>query len=88
MSSPGARSPTTTATVRPSSNSLLADAARLDALPVTTAKDAVRLSPAIRAQVQVLTVGLDWEDSDAPETLLRGAINTWASEGRYRRSYA
>jgi tetraacyldisaccharide 4'-kinase len=67
---------------------LLAEAERLDALPVTTAKDAVRLPPAVRERVQVLTVSLAWEDPDAPEVLLRTAINTWASEGRYRRSYA
>ncbi|HUB12429.1 MAG TPA: tetraacyldisaccharide 4'-kinase [Acetobacteraceae bacterium] len=73
---------------RPELDSVLAEAERLDALPVTTAKDAVRLPPDVRVRVQVLTVGLDWADPDAPEALLRSAINTWASEGRYRRSYA
>lgn len=69
-------------------DSLLAEAGRLDAVPVTTAKDAVRLPPAVRERVTVLTVSLAWEDPDAPEGLLRTVINTWASEGRYRRSYA
>ena len=69
-------------------NDLLAEADRLDAVPVTTAKDAVRLPPAVRERVRVLTVSLAWDDPDAPEGLLRTAINTWASEGRYRRSYA
>ncbi len=69
-------------------DSLLAEADRLDAVPVTTAKDAVRLPPALRERVLVLTVSLAWEDPNAPEDLLRTVINTWASEGRYRRSYA
>jgi tetraacyldisaccharide 4'-kinase len=69
-------------------DALLAEADRLGAVPVTTAKDAVRLPPGLRERVQVLTVSLDWEDPDAPEGLLRTVINTWASEGRYRRSYA
>ncbi len=69
-------------------DNLLAEASRLDAVPVTTAKDAVRLPPAARERVQVLTVSLAWEDPNAPEDLLRTVINTWASEGRYRRFYA
>ncbi|HEY3846128.1 MAG TPA: tetraacyldisaccharide 4'-kinase [Acetobacteraceae bacterium] len=67
---------------------LLAEAGRLDAVPVTTAKDAVRLPLSVRARVVVLTVSLAWEDPDAPEDLLRTVINNWASEGRYRRSHA
>lgn len=69
-------------------DALLAEADSLDALPVTTAKDAVRLPPAARERVRVLTVSLAWDDPDAPEGLLRTVINTWASEGRYRRSFA
>jgi tetraacyldisaccharide 4'-kinase len=69
-------------------DALLAEADRLDAVPVTTAKDAVKLPPAVREKVQVLTVSLAWEDPDAPEDLLRSVIDSWASEGRYRRSYA
>ena len=49
---------------------LLERAARLDALPVTTAKDAVRLPPAMRAQVHVLAVTLAWEDAPALEAVL------------------
>ncbi len=67
---------------------LLAEADRLGAMPVTTTKDAVRLPPAVRERVHVLTVSLAWENPDAPEDLLRSVINTWASEGRSRRSYA
>jgi len=69
-------------------DSVLAEAERLQAVPVTTAKDAVRLPPDIRARVQVLSVRLDWEDPGAPEALLRETINTWASEATDRRSYA
>jgi tetraacyldisaccharide 4'-kinase len=47
---------------------LLADAARLDALPVTTAKDRVRLPPDLRGRVQVLAVNLVFDD---PATLNR-----------------
>ena len=69
-------------------DSVLAEADRLNAVPVTTAKDAVRLPPDIRARVQVLSIRLDWEDPAAPEALLRDVIDTWASEATDRRSYA
>ncbi len=46
------------------------DAARLEALPVTTAKDAARLAPADRRRVRVLTVSLAWEDEPEIEALL------------------
>jgi tetraacyldisaccharide 4'-kinase len=49
---------------------LLASAARLDAVPVTTPKDAVRLPDAVRAVVEVLGVALAWEDEAAWEALL------------------
>jgi tetraacyldisaccharide 4'-kinase len=50
---------------------LLADrAARLDAVLVTTPKDAVRLPPTFRSQVQVIGVGLAWDDPAAVEALL------------------
>jgi tetraacyldisaccharide 4'-kinase len=66
---------------------LLAEAKRLDALPVTTAKDSVRLAPEMRRQVRTLSVTLSWEDPEAPESLLRSVINRWASEGLHRRTY-
>lgn len=44
---------------------LLAHAARRDALPVTTAKDAVRLPPDLRGQVAVLDVAIAWHDDAA-----------------------
>ncbi len=46
------------------------DAARLEALPVTTAKDAARLAPADRPRVRVLTVSLAWRDESEIESLL------------------
>ncbi len=48
---------------------VLAEAARLDAAPITTPKDAMRLPPGIRARVEVLGVALAWDD-DAIEVLL------------------
>ncbi len=53
--------------------STLVDAANAaDAVPVTTAKDAVRLPPAYRDTVRVLHVSLEWEDEDAAEALIDG----------------
>jgi tetraacyldisaccharide 4'-kinase len=43
---------------------------RLHARPVTTAKDAVRLPPALRDRVQVATVHIEWADSAALDRLL------------------
>lgn len=53
---------------------LLADAAELFATPVTTPKDAVRLPPDVRAQVDVVGVSLQWDDEAALERLLREAV--------------
>ena len=51
---------------------VLAEAIRLDAIPVTTPKDAVRLPPDIRARVHVVGVGLAWQDEAALATMLDG----------------
>ena len=45
-------------------------AARLGAMALTTAKDAARLPSWARAQVEVLTTTLAWEDETAPESFL------------------
>ena len=45
-------------------------AAALGAAPLTTAKDAARITPSARAQVEVLTMALVWEDEATLETLL------------------
>ena len=49
---------------------LLAQAARLGAVPVTTRKDAVRLPAARRADVRVVDVAIVWDDPAAIEGLL------------------
>jgi tetraacyldisaccharide 4'-kinase len=49
---------------------LLDEAARLDAVPVTTPKDAVRLPAARLAEVRVVDVAIAWEDPPAIEALL------------------
>jgi tetraacyldisaccharide 4'-kinase len=43
-------------------NRLLAEAERLDAVPVTTPKDAVRLPPDVAPLVRVADVALEWDD--------------------------
>lgn len=53
----------------------LVDAAwALGALPVTTAKDAVRLPPDLRAPVMVLEVEVDWSDPALLDRLLLKAV--------------
>jgi tetraacyldisaccharide 4'-kinase len=53
---------------------LLTEAERLAAVPITTAKDAVRLAPALRARVRVAGIGIAWEDPAAIEALLSSLI--------------
>lgn len=50
---------------------LIDEARAAGAIPVTTAKDAVRLSDEFRAKIEVLTITLEWEEETALETLLR-----------------
>ena len=52
-------------------DALLAEAARLKALPVTTEKDAVRLPESLREEVAVLPVEIAWQDEAALAALLR-----------------
>ncbi len=49
---------------------VLAEARRLHAMPLTTPKDAVRLPPALRAEVEVSGVRLVWQQEAAIEALL------------------
>lgn len=49
---------------------LLAQAEALRAVPVTTRKDFVRIPPAYRARVTVVSVALAWEEAAAIESLL------------------
>ena len=53
---------------------LLQRAEAMDAVLVTTAKDAVRLPPAIRARVAVADVTLEWADETALMALLALAL--------------
>lgn len=53
---------------------LLADAERAGAVLVTTAKDHVRLPPALRGRVTAVAVDLKFEDPAALERLLRAAV--------------
>jgi tetraacyldisaccharide 4'-kinase len=50
---------------RPEIDDLLATAARLNAVPVTTAKDAVRLPNDIRLSILTLDITLVWDDETA-----------------------
>lgn len=49
---------------------LLDEAERLGAVPVTTAKDAVKLPGELRSRLTVLTVALEWETPQRLDTLL------------------
>ncbi|NOG73709.1 tetraacyldisaccharide 4'-kinase [Roseicella sp. DB1501] len=49
---------------------ILAEAERLRAIPVTTRKDFVRIPPAYRNRVTVVTVALEWEEPASIEALL------------------
>ncbi|MQX36183.1 tetraacyldisaccharide 4'-kinase [Roseospira navarrensis] len=53
---------------------ILDEAFLLGALPVTTAKDAARLSPDQRQQVDVIDITVTWTDPGALDRLLRRAV--------------
>jgi len=67
---------------------LFAEADRLDAVPVTTAKDSVRLPPDAHARVRVLEIGLTWEDEAALDALLDRAGDPPDHHQRYGASHA
>lgn len=46
-------------------------ARRLNAVPVCTEKDAVRLPPEFRARVRTIGLRLEWESADTPDRLFR-----------------
>lgn len=54
---------------------LCEEAAALDATPVTTEKDLVRLPPEARAMVEALPVALVWDDPDAITALLKDRLD-------------
>lgn len=53
---------------------LLETAAALDAVPVTTAKDAIRLSARLRERVHIIQVQFLWEDADAITAMLHSVL--------------
>jgi tetraacyldisaccharide 4'-kinase len=55
---------------------ILDEAFSVGAIPVTTAKDAVRLPADQRQQVNVLNIAVEWEDQPALERLLDEALAT------------
>jgi tetraacyldisaccharide 4'-kinase len=60
---------------------LSADAAKQGARLITTAKDAMRLSPAWRTRVSVLPVGVVWRDEAVLEALLAPFLATARKDG-------
>lgn len=53
---------------------ILDEAFAIGAIPVTTEKDAVRLEPDQRQQVDVLTIDVEWERPEALDALLEKAL--------------
>jgi tetraacyldisaccharide 4'-kinase len=53
---------------------ILAEAEKLRATPVTTRKDIVRIPPALRTGIQVVSIALAWDDPTAIEALLDTAL--------------
>ncbi|HMB77344.1 MAG TPA: tetraacyldisaccharide 4'-kinase [Kiloniellaceae bacterium] len=54
---------------------ILARATRASARPITTAKDAVRLPPEARAEIEVLPVEVVWQDDGRLDRLLEGVLH-------------
>lgn len=68
---------------RPAEVAALIDrAAALGALPVTTAKDAVRLPPELRAKIAVLPVSVRWADESALAALLTHLLLKGSPDGQ------
>jgi tetraacyldisaccharide 4'-kinase len=53
---------------------ILTEAEKLRAIPVTTRKDIVRIPPALRSGIQVVSIALAWDDPAEIEALLDRAI--------------
>ena len=68
---------------RPAEVAALIDrAAATGAMPVTTAKDAVRLPPDLRSRVEVLPVSVRWEDDGALAALLTPVLLKGSPDGQ------
>ena len=55
---------------------IMAEAEKLRATPVTTRKDIVRIPPALRTGIQVVSIALAWDDPAAIEALLDRALTS------------
>ena len=53
---------------------IMAEAEKLRATPVTTRKDIVRIPPALRTGIQVVSIALAWDDPAAIEAMLDKAL--------------
>ena len=49
-------------------------AQKLGATPITTEKDHPRLPKEVRAKIKVIKIGIEWEDCDAREAILKKVI--------------
>ena len=58
------------------------EAERMGARLITTAKDIVRIPPALRAEIEVLEVEICWSDPDALGRLLGPVVQSACSDGR------
>ena len=58
---------------------LLKEALQLNAKPITTAKDHVRIPSAFKAKVDVLPVSLSWESRNGAATLVEMALSSFRS---------
>ena len=58
---------------------LVETAAAAGAIPVTTAKDAARMTPEIRPMVEVLDIAPEWDDDGAPARLLAPILDRVAA---------
>ncbi len=63
------------------SRAILDAAAALDAVPVTTEKDAVRLAPEFRQQVKTVAVEVVWRDPEMLEKLLDEVLDEALGDG-------
>ena len=61
---------------------LIDRAASTGAVPVTTAKDAVRLPPDLRGRVEVLPVSVHWENEGALAALLTPVLLKGSPDGQ------
>lgn len=69
-------------------DALLAEAERLGAIPVTTAKDAARLPKAERDRVSVLEIALTWQDESRIDELIARTVDPPSSIRRCEADHA